>query len=147
MSGHRALAALRCTISRRIPKYRQSYHSYEHDVPPTFTTAENAILSAAITHVPAQGFTATALRNGARDAGYLAVSTNLLSAGLFSLVKYHLVTQRLALSNDISTPPIQEPTNVLDNVRALTLKRLRANEPIIHRWQEVRHYIDQSLLL
>ncbi|KAL8937341.1 MAG: hypothetical protein Q9216_004476 [Gyalolechia sp. 2 TL-2023] len=136
MSSRRVLKTLRCTISRRIPSDRHSYHSCEHNAPSTYTLAEKAILSAAIAHVPAHGFTATALSNGARDAGYLEVSTNLLPAGVFSLVKYHLITQRLALSKDTSTPPVQEPTNVLKNVRALTLKRLRANESIVHRWQE-----------
>ncbi|KAL8942723.1 MAG: hypothetical protein Q9211_001276 [Gyalolechia sp. 1 TL-2023] len=136
MSMHHTLTTLRCTLPRQILKCRQSYHSYEHNAPSTYTPAENAILSAAIAHVPAHGFTTTALSHGARDAGYLEVSTNLLPAGVFSLVKYHLVTERLALSKDIATPPTQEPTDVLENVRALTRKRLRANEPIIHRWQE-----------
>lgn len=136
MSSYRVLTSLQRTIPRRIPKCSQAYHSYEHEVPSKYTPAEDAVLSAAIAHVPTHGFTATALNNGARDAGYLEVSTNLLPSGVFSLVEYHLVTQRLALSNAISTPPTQEPTKVLENVRALTLRRLRANEPIIHRWQE-----------
>lgn len=139
MSSHRALTTIRSATARRIPKYRQTYHTYQHDAPSAYTPAEDAILSAAIARVPAHGFTTEALSNGARDAGYMDVSTNLFSAGVFSLVKYHLVTQRLALSKNTSSLPTKEPTNVLENVRALTLRRLRANEPIIHRWQEVRH--------
>lgn len=107
--------------------------------------AEDAILSSAITHVPTHGFTATALVNGAHDAGYLDVSANLFPAGAFSLVKYHLVTQRLALGKKGSAYPAEEPTDVLENVRALTLRRLRANEPIIHRWQEVGEPMPEAI--
>ncbi|KAL8840211.1 MAG: hypothetical protein Q9170_001418 [Blastenia crenularia] len=136
MSSHRTLTSIRCIAPRRVHVRRQFYHSYEHDAPPTYTPAEDAILSAAIGHVPAHGFTTTAMINGARDSGYRDVSTNLFPCDVFSLVKYHLVTQRLALGKDTSTPPSQGSANVLESVRALTLKRLQANEPVIHRWQE-----------
>lgn len=131
MSAYRALKRVRRAGQAR------AYHSYEHDPTPPYTNAENAILAASIAHVPTHGFTSTALVSGARDAGYLDVSANLFSGGGLSLVKYHLVTQRLALGKNGSPHPAEEPTSVLRNVRALTLKRLRANEPIIHRWQEV----------
>lgn len=139
MSAYRALTRVRCAGQAR------AYHSYEHDRTPPYTDAENAILAAAITHVPTQGFTTTALVNGARDAGYLDVSANLLPAGGFSLIKYHLVTQRLALGKDDPPHSAEEPKNVLRNVRALSLKRLRANEPIIHRWQEVSSRQESSM--
>ena len=138
MSIQRALAARRCAAACRVPLQQRSYHSYEHDQPPSYNPAEDAILAAAIAHVPAYGFSITALNYGARDAGYLDVSTNLLPAGVFSLVKYHMVTQRLALSNNPPKNQSKEHTNVLENVRALTLKRLRANESIIYHWQEVK---------
>lgn len=131
MSAYRAMTRVRCAGRAR------AYHSYEHDPTRPYTNAENAILAASIVHVPTYGFTSTALVNGARDAGYLDVSANLFPAGGLSLVKYHLVTQRLALGKNGSPDPAEETTSVLRNVRALTLKRLRANEPIIHRWQEV----------
>ncbi|KAL8909268.1 MAG: hypothetical protein Q9207_000278 [Kuettlingeria erythrocarpa] len=130
MSAYRTLARVRCAGHAR------AYHSYEHDPTPPYTDAENAILAAAIAHVPTQGFTATALVNGARDAGYPDVSANLFPAGGFSLIKYHLIKQRLALGKDGSPHSAEEPKDVLQNVRALSLKRLRANESIIHRWQE-----------
>ncbi|KAI4157578.1 MAG: hypothetical protein L6R39_000648 [Caloplaca ligustica] len=133
----RPLARTRCAGISQAPVRNQGYHSYEHAPVPPYSSAEESILSASIKHVPTHGFTATALIHGARDAGYLDVSANLLPAGAFSLVKYHLVTQRLALGKPDSAPPAAEPTKVLDNVRALALRRLRANESIIHRWQEV----------
>lgn len=103
-------------------------------------------------HVPTHGFTPAALVRGARDSGYPDVSIAIFGRrGAFELVRYHLVTQRLALA---SSPPAaaaaaaaktttaiqrgQSGTAVADNIRALCIQRLRANVPIIARWQEVR---------
>lgn len=138
MSGRRTLTKLRCTATYRIPKSSRSYHSYEHDLSPPYAPAQDRILAAAINHVPAHGFTTTALSSGVRDAGYPDVSANLFPDGVSSLVKYHLVTERLALSKNAPTDPATESSNVLDRVRNLTLQRLHASKPIIHRWQEVR---------
>jgi len=80
-----------------------------------------------------------AMKLGARDAGYLDVSTNLLPRGVFDLINYHLVTQRLALQNNVQFPDQGEQGKKMGvgaKVRTLTLARLRANEPVIHRWQE-----------
>lgn len=131
------LRTLRLTISRRRPTCTCGYHSYEHETPPPFTPTENAILSAALPHVPSHGFTNTALVHGARDAGYLDVSVNLFPTGAFALVNHHLVTQRLALAQHAPSTE-QQPLNIAANVRNLTLRRLHANKPIVHRWQEVR---------
>ncbi|KAL8668226.1 MAG: hypothetical protein Q9202_000204 [Teloschistes flavicans] len=136
MSGRHALAFTQCIARNQSRAPNRSYHSYERDSSPPYPAAENAILAAAIAHVPEHGFTATALASGARDAGYLDVSANLFPTGPFSLVKYHLVTQRLALGRNPSTHLDAENQNVLDNVRVLTLRRLKASQPIIHRWQE-----------
>ena len=79
---------------------------------------------------------------GARQAGYLDVSTQLLPRGVFDLVNYHLVTQRLALKDAVQFPEGADSGSgkqlgIGAKVRTLALARLRANEPIIHRWQEV----------
>lgn len=119
-----------------VPKCRCAYHSYDQAVPSPFTPTENAILSAALAHVPAHGFTATTLSRGARDVGYLDASVNLFPTGAFALVQYHLATQRLALAQDRcsgNTPP-----TIAAEIRRLAWKRLSANAPLIHRWQEVR---------
>jgi ubiquinone biosynthesis protein COQ9 len=116
------------------------YHSYDYAQPPPFPPAESAILSSAYAHVPNHGFTIDALKLGARDAGYLDVSTNLLTRGVFDLINYHLVTQRLALQNNVQFPEEGDQGKKMGvgaKVRTLTLARLRANEPVIHRWQEV----------
>ena len=124
-------AQIRSIIIRRCSR---SYHSYEHEAPPPFNPTEDAILSAALTHVPTHGFSTTALTHGARDAGYLDISTNLFPTGAFSLVNYHLVTQRLALAKHAAS--LQPQTDITANIRTLTLRRLHANKLIIHRWQE-----------
>lgn len=115
-------------------KCSRPYHSYEHQAPPPFNSTESAILSAALAHVPVHGFTTTALSQGARDAGYLDISINLFPTGAFSIVNYHLVTQRLALAKQASS--LQPQPDITTNIRGLAIRRLHANEPIIHRWQE-----------
>ena len=130
-------ASIRPTAAWR---QRCLYHSYDYAQPPPFPPAESAILSSAYAHVPNHGFTIDALKLGARDAGYLDVSTNLLPRGVFDLINYHLVTQRLALQNNVQFPDQAESGRKMGigaKVRTLTLARLRANESVIHRWQEV----------
>ena len=122
---------------KRVTRYtNRSYHSYEHDEPPPFNETENAILSAALSHVPTHGFTTTSLSHGARDAGYLDASVNLFPRGAFDLVNYHLITQRLALKDHVQFP--EQKLGVGAKVRLLALQRLWRNKPIIQRWQEVR---------
>lgn len=125
------------------PALRRSYQSYDHPPPPgAFGAAEQAILSAAYRHVPEHGFTQQALSLGVRDAGYLDISTNLLPEGPFSLIRYHLVTQREALAprsesifssgGEGTSPPRQVP----DKVERLAWERLLGNQEVNHRWQE-----------
>ncbi|KAK7752114.1 Ubiquinone biosynthesis protein coq9, mitochondrial [Diatrype stigma] len=133
------------------------YHSYDHPPPPgVFNPTERAILSAAYAHVPEHGFTQSALSLGARDAGYLDISTNVLPDGPFSLIRYHLVTQREALApksreifNTATTTAATQPGEeapyslpaggqwtVGDKVERLTWERLLGNRNVNHRWQE-----------
>jgi ubiquinone biosynthesis protein COQ9 len=85
--------------------------------------------------VPTLGFTKEALSLGAKEAGYLEVSTNLFPKGTFDLVMYHLVTQRLGLKDRIQFP--DEKMGVGRKVRSLVLERLRANADagVVPRWQ------------
>ncbi|KAN0101736.1 ubiquinone biosynthesis protein COQ9 [Hyaloscypha variabilis] len=125
------------------------YHSYDHPPPPgPFNPTESSILEAAIPHIPTHGFTHTTLSIGASDAGYIAASTNLFPNGAFSLVHYHLYTQRLALAKHqhiISPPPREgeKPIGIGGKVKALTWERLMGNKEIIHRWQEALALIAQ----
>lgn len=135
------LSAARSNGSRVAPAFRQrcAYHSYDYAQPPPFPPVETKILSSAYAHVPDHGFTIDALKLGARDAGYLDASTNLFPRGVFDLINYHLVTQRLALKDSVQFPDEKDgkKIGVGSKVRSLTLARLRANEPVLHRWQEV----------
>jgi ubiquinone biosynthesis protein COQ9 len=141
--------SLRPPLWKQGQSLRCAYHSYEYSQPPPFPPAETAILSGAISHVPNYGFTLDALKLGAKDAGYLDVSTNLLPRGVFDLVNYHLVMQRMALKDSVQFPTEGElggkKLGVGAKVRTLTLARLRANEPIIHRWQEVGRILSTSI--
>ncbi|RPA95067.1 ubiquinone biosynthesis protein COQ9 [Choiromyces venosus 120613-1] len=135
-----------CCSSLTTPriKFRRRYHSYQHPAPGSpFTKAESAILSASLLHVPSHGFSNAALSFGARDANYLDISVNMLPRGVFDLVHYHLATERLRLGDKID---FRKPENELPEglrnlsipakIRVLCMERLRANAPIIHRWQE-----------
>ncbi|KAK0106514.1 Ubiquinone biosynthesis protein coq9, mitochondrial [Cadophora gregata f. sp. sojae] len=118
----------------------RTYHSYDHPPPPgPFTPIETSILSASLPHVPTHGFTHTTLALGAKDAGYIDASTNLFPKGAFSLVHYHLVTQRLGLADRTHVFELEgeeRPMGVGRKVKALTWERLMANRKVIHRWQE-----------
>lgn len=140
-----ASIAIPTPSSCAVQLYRQ-YHSYQH--PPSLTPfppAESAILSAALLHVPSNGFSNAALTLGARDAGYLDISVNLLPRGVFDLVRYHLATERLRLKERVDFCKFESQQGqeglgnfgISDKIRALCKERLKANTPIIHQWQEV----------
>lgn len=115
---------------------RAGYHAYDRTQSPPYREPESTILSSALSHVPTHGFTQEALILGAKDNGYLDVSTNLFSKGTFDLVLYYLVTQRHGLKDRIQFP--DEKLGVGRKVRSLVLERLRANMDVgvVPRWQE-----------
>ena len=113
---------------------RRTYYSSHHPDPPPFTETQETILSAALQRVPTHGFTSTALALGATDAGYLEVSVQLFPRGVFDLINYHLVSQRLALKDRLQFAP-DSKLGLGHRVRALVLERLRANKDVIHHWQ------------
>lgn len=120
----------------------RTYHSYDHPPPQgPFSATERALLSAAYAHVPAHGFTHDALALGARDAGYLDISTNLLPEGVFSLVRWHLVSQREDLARRAAelfdADGEAAAAGVGTKVEALTWARLLGNTAVLGRWQEV----------
>ncbi|GAP89834.2 putative ubiquinone biosynthesis protein COQ9 [Rosellinia necatrix] len=148
-SSRTALARLtllrrRAAVAR--PRHRP-YHSYDHPAAAegAFNATERALLAAAYGHVPEHGFTARALSLGARDAGYPDVSASVLPSGAFSLVRYHLVTQRERLASvfgeeeeeegggrhTATTPTADVPTRV----ERLTWERLLGNRDVNHQWQ------------
>ena len=115
----------------RLPQLR-SYHSPNHPHAPSYTPIQQKILTTALSLVPRLGFTAESLTEGAKEAGYLEITHNLFPRGPWSLVEYHLVTQREALSS----VPLEEK-GVGRTIRKLCVERLKGNKDIIGRWQEV----------
>lgn len=131
-------AAAAAASSHTRPRPARPYHSYSHPPPPgPFNATERALLSAAYAHVPAHGFTPEALALGARDAGYLDISTNLLSNGVFDLIRWHLVTRREALVQKSKDLEAAGGLRTADRVFELTWERLLGNREVVGRWQEV----------
>ncbi|KFA72375.1 hypothetical protein S40288_05597 [Stachybotrys chartarum IBT 40288] len=118
----------------------RSFHSYDHPpAPGPFTPVEQTILAAAYKHVPEHGFSQRALGLGARDAGYPDISPSVFADGPFSLITYHLVTQRTGLaarSRELFPEDAPGHRGVGAKVEALTWERLMGNRDVIHRWQE-----------
>ncbi|KAL3303740.1 rpsU-divergently transcribed protein [Colletotrichum asianum] len=111
---------------------KRAYHSYDHpDQTASFNTQERTILSAAYEHVPEHGFSHKALALGAKDAGYLDISTSVLLDGPFSLIRYHLVTRRESLAAKSKEIFGQVPEASIDEkVEMITWERLLRNEAI-----------------
>lgn len=112
----------------------RTYYSQHHPDPPPFTPVQDKILSSALRFVPEHGFSETALALGAQNAGFLEVSVQLFPRGVYDLINYHLVTQRLALKDRVQFPP-ESKVGVGRKVRTLAWERLLANRDIIHQWQ------------
>ena len=122
------------SLNRTIvkPAAARLYHSPNHPPSPTYTPQQHKILNTALSLVPSQGFTSETLREGAKQAGYLEITHNLFPRGPWSLVEYHLITQRERLSSI----PLNEG-GVGKTIRKLCVERLKGNKDIIGRWQEV----------
>ncbi|KAI0453974.1 ubiquinone biosynthesis protein COQ9 [Xylaria acuta] len=141
MAPSRALARLTLPRRARQATLRRPYHSYDHPAPAgVFNAHERAILAAAYRRVPEHGFSQHALSLGARDAGYPDVSTNLLSEGPFSIIRYHLVARREALARRrdaiFADAGAAAAAPVPARVERLTWERLLGNRDVNHRWQE-----------
>lgn len=122
-------------VVQRTKIYRRSYFiDTTHEIS-SFTATESQILSSALQQVPKHGFTEQALEIGAREAGYLDVTTNLFPRGAFDLIIYHLSTRRLALKEEVQFAS-DAHMGVGAKVRALALHRLRANGSVIGSWQQ-----------
>lgn len=136
----RSPVALRPLLIAQQP--RAFYHSYEHPDPPPYNEIESKILSSAVQHVPAHGFSTESLNLGAKDAGFLDISTNLFKSP-FDLVRFHLVTQRHALKHRVQFPESEtqsgvKPLGVGRKIRSLVLSRLHANveTEVLGHWTE-----------
>ena len=140
----RSITSLPQTRNKTTPLARtiaRPYHSTTHPPPPgPFTPAESALLSAAYHHVPTHGFTSTALALGARDAGLLDISPAILpDGGVFRLIRWHLYIQRTGLAAKVGELDREGGLGreVGERVERIAWERLRGNEEVVGRWQEV----------
>lgn len=139
-SSHNALRQSHISPAGTSRLLKRSYFSQYHPDPHPYPVAQESILSAALKRVPEHGFTEKALTMGAKDVGYLDVSTQLFPRGVFDLVIYHLATQRLALKDSVQFSS-DANLGVGRKVKSLTMTRLRANKDIIHQWQGALGYM------
>jgi ubiquinone biosynthesis protein COQ9 len=143
--------APRTPQTQRTPlTLRRSYHSTLHPRLPDheYTNSQTAILTAALPHVQAHGFTAAALTLGARDAGFLDVSVQLLPRGEFDLILFWLASRRGLLRGKVEEGGLfrriaaekgkdVHELSVEERVRGLLLERLRMNSEVKDVWQDV----------
>lgn len=126
------------------------YHSTLHPRLPDheYTNSQSAILTAALSHIPIHGFTLEALTLGARDAGFLDVSVQLLPRAEFDLILFWLASRRGILrakveegalftrlaaesGRDVAGFSVEEKSKIL------VLERLRMNVEVKGQWQDV----------
>ncbi|KAL1978761.1 hypothetical protein VTN31DRAFT_1620 [Thermomyces dupontii] len=139
--------SIRPSTPRRIPRVSgatslRPFHSQFHPRLPTheYTNSQTAILTAALEHIPAHGFTKEALIRGAHDVGFLDVSIQLFPQQEMDLILYWLASRRGLLRGKVESGGLFEglpsSASVDDKVKILILERLRMNRDVIHRWQD-----------
>ncbi|KAJ5082846.1 hypothetical protein N7532_011889 [Penicillium argentinense] len=125
------------------------YHSTLHPRLPEheYTNSQTAILTAALHHIPAHGFTLEALTLGARDAGFLDVSVQLLPRAEFDLILFWLASRRGILRSRVEEAALftkraagsgRDPASlsVEEKTKILIAERLRMNTEIKAHWQD-----------
>lgn len=129
---------IRSSITRPV-----AYHTHSDPIAFPYNTTETQILNACVPHIRNHGFTQQTLSLGARDAGYLPISTNLFPRGAFDLVVFWLVRSRLGLKGRVEENGLAQQWDEQRfgsgrRVRALVLERLRMNaeEGIVGKWTE-----------
>ncbi|KAJ5638104.1 hypothetical protein N7490_007983 [Penicillium lividum] len=119
---------------------RRPYHSTLHPALPVheYTNSQIAILEASLAHAPVHGFTHTSLLLGARDAGFLDVSVQLLPHEEYDLILFWLASRRGLLRAAVESGDIQftAEQDVQSKIKTLILERLKMNEEIRGQWQD-----------
>src|SRR3954447_24827124 len=96
--------AARAASARRgavVPTQVRTYYSIYHPEPSPFPPIQTQILTSAIQHVPRLGFSQSALLAGAKEHDYREVTLNLFPRGVYDLIHFYLVTQRLNLKDRV----------------------------------------------
>ncbi|KAJ6017586.1 hypothetical protein N7451_000965 [Penicillium sp. IBT 35674x] len=131
--------------SQPLSKYqsyqpRRPYHSTLHPTLPVheYTNSQIAILEASLAHTPVHGFSNTSILLGARDAGFLDVSIQLLPNGEYDLILFWLASRRGLLRAAVESGEIQFPAgqDVQSKIKTLIMKRMKMNEEIRGQWSD-----------
>lgn len=129
-----------CLRTTTTPSIRP-YHSIHHPTPThEYSNSQTTILSSALRHVPTHGFTRDALTLGARDAGFLDVSVQLLPRGEFDLILFWLASRRGLLRSKVENDALlqsSQPLSVDDKIKVLIMERLRMNVEVKEKLQDV----------
>lgn len=140
--------------SNRAPSSVRRYHSPLHPRLPLheYTNSQTAILTASLAHIPTYGFTPAALTRGARDAGFLDVSVQLLPRGEFDLVLFWLASRRGLLRGRVEDGTVfgageKSALGVDEKVQMLVMERLRMNADVKEFWQDVSQVCGLPLVL
>lgn len=131
----RKVSSKKLTISAISQSQVRTYYSIYHPEPSPFPPIQSQILSSALRAVPRLGFTQDAILVGCRENGYREASTQLFPRGVYDLIHYHLVTQRLSLQDRVQLP---QELGLTQKVKTLTWARLQANADsgVIEHWQD-----------
>lgn len=115
----------------------RTYYSIYHPEPSPFPPIQSQILASALRTVPRLGFSQDAILAGCRENGYREASIQLFPRGVYDLIHYYLVTQRLSLKDRVQFPDDQN-LGLTRKVKTLTWARLQANADtqVIEHWQD-----------
>lgn len=127
-----------------VPKVVRSYHSYEHDEDPFFNkeSPKYRILEKAMEFVPEYGFQHKAILESSRTFGYSDAIQSLFHNGTFDLIKFHLVRERLRLTEVVSkTEEFKQLSDENTKVKYLVKKRLEGNVPYGKHITQLQTYL------
>ncbi|KAK5099148.1 Ubiquinone biosynthesis protein coq9, mitochondrial [Exophiala xenobiotica] len=138
-SSARALPRLtRHVASKASPalQLHRTYYSVHHPDPSPLPPVQTAILTSALQLVPRLGFTQDALLAGAKENNYREATLNLFPRGIYDLIHFYLVTQRLSLKDRVQFAE-NDKLGLTQKVKTLTWARLQANvdNEVISHWQ------------
>ncbi|KAA8906499.1 COQ9-domain-containing protein [Sphaerosporella brunnea] len=125
----------------RLPHFSaapvRTFTSHQHPPAPAYTPLESTLLSTALQHVPAHGFTTTSLHLALRAHNYPTLTSSaFFPRGAFSLILFHLHQQRSTLKDRIVFPSSSASTSSSDKLRSLIKTRLQGNVEtgVAERW-------------
>jgi len=136
-SSTRALPSLARHVALKPRPAHRTYYSIHHPDASPFPPLQTTILTSALQHVPRLGFTPDALIAGAKSTNHREATLNLFPRGVYDLIHFYLVTQRLSLKDKVQFPA-DAKASLTQKVQTLTWARLQANidNGVIAHWPD-----------